>query len=548
MVKAKRIAAAVLTASLGAAGLHAQDPPAKEEGEAKPPAPEIYQWSLLDFGWGDHGLSGNAHKFSHYATAPTGLFFKDLWFAGTDPAYRHFATLSFRGEPDKDSYLQGSYAFGFGSTVLEAMMSRTDYYDDTPVTVGESRREIQEALLKQRVGGFGVSFRYRMDEQNARYEGPKPELDQRTRFWDLAGQGIFGETLVGLGLSNTRFMDYSGGQPSSEVERWYATASRQLNSAVSLTGSYSQAKISQSGIPGSKVQAFQLAGDWDIGPATSAVFNYRQDWLDLPLVHNAYVKRRVGGSAQLLHRWDGWTGQLTYRHREAERVRADHTFVDVPIWDTFEGKLSRKLAEGLRMTLRGSYEHLSGSPVMETEDSRALYWRNRKTAQVKFDRADGKFAGYGSLSWRQIENDARSFELSTTNWVVGGSYEVAPNVDVFGEYSLEENSVGGAPVDIPSYSSFFPSGRVFSLGVNWTTKPNTWWSAGYTDFTTDNDNPLLLRDGNVKGRFFTLSVNHRTKSGNEFGLTYAPWRYEDSVASQMDYTTNAIQLTAKVRF
>jgi hypothetical protein len=548
MVKAKRIAAAIFTASVGAASLHAQDQPPKEDAEKTPPEKEVYQWRLLDLGWGDHGLRGNEHKYNQYATAPSDLFFRDLWFLGTNPALSDRGLLSFRGELDKDSYLQGSYALGFGSTVLEGLMSRSDFYDDTPFTVGESRRKVQEALLRQRLGAFGLSFRYRMDEQNARYESPKPELDQRTRFWDVSGDGALGDTQFGLGLSNTRFMDYTGVQPFSEVERWYATASRQVTPTLALTGAYSHSRISQAGIPGSKVQAFQLGGDWEIGEATTAVFNFRQDWLDLPVVHNAYVKRRISGSAQLMHRWDGWSGQLSYRHKEAERVRADHTFVDVPIWDTFEGKLARKLAEGLRMTLRGSYEHLSGSPVMETTDSRALYWRNRKTAQIKLDRAMGKCSSYGSLSWRQVENSNRSFELTTTTWVLGGSYEVSPKVDAFGEFSLEENRTGGAPVDVPSYNSFFPSGRVFSLGLNWTTQPNTWWSAGYTDFTTDNDNPLLLRGGNVKGRFFTLSVKHRTKSGNEFGLTYAPWSYEDSVASQMDYTSNAIHLTAKVKF
>jgi hypothetical protein len=440
------------------------------------------------------------------------------------------------------------YEQNYGRTSFEGLMTRNNFFDARPYVIDGSQRKIQEGLLRQQLGSFGFSYRYGVDQQDQIFQPPQNDLHQRTRFWDLSTDGTYKGAQLGLGFSDTRFMDYTGIVPFSETERWNAHFARQLTGNVALDATYSQAQVSQAGLAGTTIESINLGGDWDFGPSTFLVFNYQQQWLNLPVVQNAYDRRRIAGSVQLIENYDGWSTQLKYSHRDAERVEADHTYVNVPNWDTVEARAARKLAEGLRLTLKGSYEHMSGDPVMDTQDPEALYWRNRSTAQVKIDRTNDKSTAYGSVTFRSVQNDQRDFELDTTDYLLGGSYEVSPMVEAFAEYSLEINQTGGAPADTPAYSEFFPSGRVITGGLSWSVRPSTWLSASFTDYTTANDNPLYLQDGNVAGQFLTISVKHRTRSGDEFGLTFAPWRYSDAVTSQMDYSSNIFMLTASVKF
>lgn len=548
MSNLKRIAATLISASLGAAALHAQDntPPAEpDKKEAEKP---VYSWPTLDIGWGGYGLSGLSRTFLHYATPPNGLFIDDFRFLGTDPAERNYGFVGFRGVPEQDSVLESLFAYGFGRTVFTGSMTRSNFYDNTPIVIDGSQRKVQEADFRQTVGSMRLGMVYRTDQQDDVYEPPKQDLHQRTRLWDVSGDGTLNGSQLGLGFSSVRFFDATGVYPVSDTDRWNAHFARQLTGNFALDGMFVHSQINQAGLAGCAVDSINVAGDWDLGPTTLLLFKYHEDWLDLPAVQNAYDRKRIGSSVQLMQRVDGWSTQVSYQHKESERLRMDQTYVDVPMWDTFQAKASRKLSDGVHLNLRGSYEHMSGQAVMETTDPLPLYWNNRAKAQVKVDQAADKFSSYGSVSFVDLQNNARNFELDTTSYVLGATYEVSPFVEVFGEYSLDQNQVGGAPADTPAYRSFFPSGRVITTGLSWAVRPSTWVSASFTDFTTDNDNPLFLPDGNVTGRFFTINLKHRTASGNEYGLVFAPWSFDDSVTSQMNYTTCLLMLTAAVKF
>ena len=547
-MKSKRTAAVLISAWVAASALHAQDQAPTSDADKKDTEKEVFSFPTLDLGWSSYGLGGLSHKYLQYATPPDGLFVSDFRYLTTDPLERDYGFVGFRGVPEQDSVLQAFYDRDYGRTVFEGIMTRSDFFGDTPVAIDGSRREIQEGMLRQKVGSFYVSYRYNNDQQDENFQPAQDPLHQRTRFWDLSGDGTFRGAQMGLGFSDTRFFDYTGLIPYSETERWDAHFARQFTGNLAIDGTYSQAQVSQPGLPGTNIESVNLGGDWDFGPSTFLVFNYQQQWLDLPAVQNAYDRRRIAGSAQLIENIDGWSMRLKYGHRDAERVEADHTFVDVPNWDSVEALAEKRIAQGLRVTVKGSYEHMSGNPVMDTQDPALLYWRNRSTAQMKLDRADDKSTEYASVSFKSLQNVQRDFELNTTDYLLGGTYEVGPYVEAFAEYSLEINQTGGGPVDSPSYSSFFPNGRVVTGGFSWSVRPSTSVTASFTGFSTANDNPLFLQDGNIAGEFLSISLKHRTKSGDEYGLTFAPWRYSDAVVSQMDYSANLFMLTASVKF
>lgn len=109
----------------------------------------------------------------------------------------------------------------------------------------------------------------------------------------------------------------------------------------------------------SRMETLNLAGDIALSSATVLALAFRQDKISLPVLRNAYLRERRNTNALLIHRWNRWSLHMGVRERESERVRADHSFVDVPRWWTVEGRLWGRLSKQLRLTVRGWDERLA---------------------------------------------------------------------------------------------------------------------------------------------------------------------------------------------
>jgi hypothetical protein len=96
--------------------------------------------------------------------------------------------------------------------------------------------------------------------------------------------------------------------------------------------------------------------------------------------------------------------------------------------------------------------------------------------------------------------------------------------------------------------NFLPNSRVTSLGLNWAIDRRNFLSLAFTELVTANDNPLLLRDGNYRGRFLTGVWRYRFPAGYEITLTVAPWRYRDRVVNWMDYEATIVMISGMARF
>lgn len=504
---------------------------------------------ILDVGWGDWNLRGNDTFFRRYGTPSRGFFIRDFSHLMTNDAASYRASWDVRGLPQTDHWMNATLLLNYGRTTAQVWSTRSDFTDSTPFPLPASEQKAMEALVKQRLTpDSAVTLRYSMEKKERNLEAPRPERNQRTRYLDVNAQGAIAGGQGGVGYTDFRYWDRTDRQPDTQVQRWTAHYDRNLTSAIDAGGAYTHSRITQAGRPNASVETYQLGAGWQMSERTDLTFAFRRDKIEVPVVQNAYVRERITAGGRLVHRLGAWTANIGYTHREAERVRADRSFVDVPIWDKTDVRLTGKLSEGLRMSVRGTYEHMRGRPVMVMADARSTYFDDNRMLQVKLDKTADRFGAYGSVTLRAQRNALRDVDIKTTALNLGGTFDAAPGLSFFGEFASEKTQATGEGVENRNFDAYFPSSRVVTLGASYGFKPELSLTATYTQIGTDNVNPIFERGGNYKGRYLTLGLVHRTKQGNEFGLLFAPWHYEDKTDASINYATTVIALTGKVKF
>lgn len=537
------------------APLHAQvTPPSEQETQTPPESPEAPlppppKPVSVDLGWSWWNVDGSYAKFRQYATPPNSRFLRELRYIS--PFWRTGDNLRLQlWSPTEDDYrLEGNFSFAFGATRIEAWTTRNRFITPVPDLLPTSERSVTETFIKQSLTPeFAVFVRYRQDGQNHYLESPRTPLLQNTRYWDAVAEGSLGNGQISIGYTDWRYFDRTNTFPDTGMERWHARYLWEVNPTLAIEGGFAQMQLRQQNRPNSRMDTLSLAGDIALSSATELALAFRQDKISLPVVQNAYLRERRSTSALLIHRWNRWSLQMGVREREAERVRADHSFVDVPRWWTVEGRLWGRLSKQLRLTVRGWDERLNDPPAMLTADPRSLYWDNRRFAQVKVDGGTEVFNGYAAYTYRRWANGARAVALNMNGLTLGGTWTPNDKLSLFAEYSSEAWTARSEVTQFPTLGNFVPNSRVSTVGINWNIDSRATLSLSYTNFVTDNDNPLLLRDANTEGRFFTANLNYRLPSGHELTLTIAPWIYRDEVVSLMDYDTHLVMLSLSGRF
>ncbi|MCW5941242.1 MAG: hypothetical protein KIS66_03365 [Fimbriimonadaceae bacterium] len=522
------------------------EPPAAAPDE---PAVAERKGPVLEVGWGDWNLRGSDTFFRRYGGPARGFFIKDFSHLLTNDAASYRASWDVRGLPQDDHWMNGTVVLNYGRTVLQGWSTKSEFTDSSPFTMPVSEQKAVEVLAKQRLThDAAVTLRYSMEQKDRYLEAPRPERHQRTRYLDLNAQGAVAGGQGGVGYTDFRYWDRTDKRPDTQVQRWTAHYDRNLTPTIDAGGSYAHSRITQTGSPNSTVESYALGAGWQMSDRTDLSFAFKHDKIEVPVVRNSYVRERITAGGRLVHRLGAWTANVGYTHREAERVRADRSFVDVPIWDKTDVRLTGKLGEGLRMTIRGTYEHLRGRPVMVMADTRSTYWDDNRTFQAKVDKTADRFGAYGSVTYRAQRNTLRDVNIKTTAFNLGGTFDASSSLSFFGEVSSEKTDATGEGVQNRNFDAFFPSSRVVALGASYGFKPEFSLTATYTQIGTDNVNPMFERGGNYKGRFLTLGLVHRTKQGNEFGVLFAPWHYEDKTDASVNYAASVIALTGKVKF
>lgn len=507
------------------------------------------QRAEIEFGFSNWGLDGNQNKFRQYATPTQSVFLRSLQLSPSMRFSGDATKFLLKGLGEDDYRAEGSLDLWFGRLKSNFDVSRHRFFDATPFPVGRSQREVQEATAKYLLTpDFALSVRYRMDRQDHLFESPKTPLYQRTRFWDAVAEGKVGEGQLHLSYADWRYFDRTDIRPDTSVKRWNVRYLWEPNTNLGLEWGITKFSIKQPGRPANDLETLSLSGSWSLGSETDLTWLLRRDKLDLPVVQNAWVRERRFGFADLTHRWRGWTLRFGYRQQEAERIRKDQTFVDTPRWRTLEVRISGRLLPQIRMTLRGWTQHLTHPPTMVTTDPRQLFWDDRRFAQLRLEGGSPTLNGYLVLTHRRWDNDIRAIELTSNSATLGGSWQATNRLNLFAEYAYEAWRAKSEMTAFPTLDNFVPNSRVTTVGLSWVVDKRTFFSAAYTEFVTHNDNPLLLRDGNYRGRFLTASLRYRFPAGYEVALTLAPWRYRDRVVDLMDYDATIVMISGSARF
>lgn len=517
---------------------------------------EVARPTLFELGYGDWGQSGSRNKFLQYATPPRSYFLREFRLRplhappGTDLLFN----VKSIGQPD---YIgEASLGFWYGNTRLSGSLARNRFFDPTPSLIPSSERRVDRAIIRQQLWkDFSLSYGYRNDDLNKSYQEPQQPVFLNSRYRELIAGGKFGNGYANLKFWEWDFVSHPGADRKDVLDK---TTTRALNAsyfwtparAIGLEGAYTRTWIYQPNINTARLDTLSLDGDIAVGPTTTLDFVLRQQHAQIPIIQNAFVRDQRVGALRVAQRFHGWTAQAGFRVQEAERVRGDHTFVDVPRWTTFDGKLTGRMFHIARVTLRGSTQALEHAPISVTTDTRSLYWSGRDTAQLKIDLAPSPYVtGYAQWGYHHWRNAARSTTLTNHNVTFGGDWQATPVLDFFGEFTRDIWGGRGENLDYPTLNNFVPDSQVSALGANWAFSPRATLSITYSEFgTISNDNPLLLREGNTYGAFLTVNAHYQFPRGYELGFIFAPWTFRDKVVPTQDYDAALLLITGAARF
>jgi hypothetical protein len=517
----------------------------EEKAPPKPPSP-----LLLELGWTDWNVRTNFTKFRQYATPPRGFFLRELRYDPLASPQGYQGLLSLKALFEDDYFSEGRFDYAYGLTRLEGYARRNRYFiPTTPFPIPLSERRIQEGTFKQFLSrDVALSLRFSEDDQTQNFESPRPFQVQKTRYSDALVGGKLGNGRIETGFSTWRFYDRTTVLRDTRLDRWQILYAWDALPYLGVEGSYSRFWLDQPGAPSSEVEALSFAGDLAFGRTTDLSVAWRRTKLSLPVVHNAWSREQQIGTARITQKWRNWSLQFGVRQREVERIRGDQTFVDVPRWLTFEGRLTGRLHKQVRLTLRGAWEDLQSAPPMVTDDPRPLFWGGRKHAQVRLEGGNTDVGGYASYTFRRWENDPRGVRIESNAWLVGAHWQVTPALGFFAEY-LKESWTGRSASNVfPTLDLFEPDTHTVVIGTTWVVDARTYLSVQYTEYGTANQNPLRLPDGNTGVRNFTIEARYRFPAGHEIGFVVAPWSYSDRIVPLMDYHTTVILLTGSARF
>lgn len=547
-----RIVASLAVLAVGAAWAFAQDPepPAPSpEPEQEAEALKPVKWNLIGVSALDVRHTGNAHKLHQYGRIPEGFVLRELDILmparGSIPYTRVWASGTTR-----DSSVFQARAIALDGR-LSASWSDSNHVslDPAPTDVLESGNRTVEAnvsaALTPKIAAY---WSYRERKVNQYPEVPYTPRRGRTK--SFTG-GISGEVLGGalsLSSGDRRTYSQSPNHRDSVVKHFEGSYQLRLVPALAVEGAYEWARLSAPGLPRNTRESWGFNADWDLSEQSSLNLYSRFDDYDLNISDTAYVRQRFTAGAKLSHEIGDGRLQLGYRHSEAERVRADQAFVDVPKSDQFEGRVSGKAGGGIRYVLRGSWEHTNDAAKMLTEDPRQLFWDDRVLGQLSLFKSFDRWSGYATYTNRFLQNSGRDVELGHDAYLLGANYAIDDRTSGYFEYSHEDYRGRGVTEEGYNFDDFFPSASVWALGFDFAQTLTQSFSLGLTYMTTRDANPLLLADQNVRRFEITSNFRKRLSEDSSLEVLFAPWRHEDRVVSTMDVRSAVFGLTYRTKF
>lgn len=531
----KSLCSLLVLALLGSMAV-AQDAPEPSEEPEETPAPKLNKLTLR---YSALEISGNRSTARKRGSLANGLAIEELSYLRPGNDIMPFIRLTLRDTPDRDYSFGANLISPNGATQYSLTTMHRRYQKNALTPTGDSDDYFTEARISHRSGNTGVFVAYQNTERDIQPERPRPSRYPNTQ--RIAGglQTQSGPVNASLTATQTRTTDRSNLIPRSVQQVFGAQLSGDLGPNVSLLGAATHTRVSQSALEDSKMNSLALSGIVDLWHRTSLRFDLSRQDLDLPNVETSYDRQRFSTGAQLNTYIKGWGLQLGYRHRETERVRRDRSSIDVPSWDTYEARLSRRLSDQLRVTLKGTWDDLRDSYVSGTRDTRQLTFDDRVAGQAKVDYTSDSTSIYAIYNYQFRQNRQRDVALTWHNIALGASRQVSEPLSVYGEVSFD-SIAGGNKVAATDgqLEEFFPNSMNAAAGFSLSMDSVSTLSASVNGFSTDN----------VWGVQLSASYTRQLADDRTFELTVSPWTTRDRLLHETSYRATLVTLKYSLKF
>lgn len=538
------LATAMLAAMCAAQDAGSEEEP--EEEEAKEAAPRIVQLELGAGGW---RTSGNAAKLRQYASPAGGVYVRELTLQPAGFPYDGYALLRLSGVGSDDAANGLELGFNGDRTRIWYHGARNRFYEHTSLVIPESNRKTEGITVRLLPHpDFGLTWSYSVDNQDHYFEAPREATRRRIRQWEMSANGKVGDGNLGVTVSDFRFYDRMLTLPDTSVQSWSVNGLWSQSPEADLYGSVTGRTIERSGAGVGRVNEIAAGGTLDMGALGDLSVRGETQHMNWPGMESSYVTDRRMAETMLVSRLGSMGMRLKWQYHEAERVRAGGDYLDVPKWTVVSGRMAGRIGKLLRLTLKGSSERMWQRPQMVMTDTRSALWDARDGLEIKLDGSGESLQGYAAWKFQRRGNTPRGTNVTCGTATAGLTVTLAPNLEMFGEVAYETWRGRSEAVAYPTLGNFMPDSRMTALGLSYALTQSTFFWAGYTDTATNNDNPLLLRDGNTRSHYLTLMVRHRFASGEEVSLSVAPWTYRDEVDPTMNLTATTVVMSARGRF
>jgi len=504
-------------------------PDATDDSEAK----QLY--NSLTLGYSSWNSSGNNAQMNQHGLVQGGFGIADLSILVPFEKAR-FYYLDLNGIPGDDFGLFTKAQWG-GSTSVVVNAHQFTYFDPSFGTVDPSVQKAVDATIDQQLApNFGAFVTMSSAQWQHNFPAPIASTNFTDKTVAVGVQKESGDHTFGATYTENSYSDQTGNQPSTLTDRGQLKYIGNFGPRFSAMGSIGLTRIEQQGMPDNWIRDYALSGIYDVNDNAAIGAHVGEQDLDLNGIQSAYVQRKVDSGITYNTRLGSWGLGLGYGHREEERVRADHSYVDVPEWNTYTLKLNGKLLHSYRLGVNGSIDDLSSAPVFLTDDPTLLYWSRKAKVTTKLSAGSETTSEYFSYTYRENENSMRQFSITENSVAVGGSRVFNSKLLGYAEFASDQYNSAGENALASQLGSYFGSDETFMFGLDYTRNSREGLSLVMTSFYTEDE----------WGQQIALTYRLDLGKDRNFLITYSPWLQRDRLYDVDTFT--APILTAKIGF
>lgn len=508
---------------------------AKPDSDDSEPKPKL---NTLQFGYTTWN-SGGWLQGLHQNGLIQGGFVLDRLSLLSPYSHGLFSALDLSGVPGQDFGFRLENEFG-SMTDLKIRASQFTFWDPERDVLLPSRDKAFSADLDRQIQpNWGAFVDYSYQENEHHFPPPLVQPHFTSQTVTIGTQkGFNGSNLQGV-VSEDRYTDLSGTQPLTLTDRAALNYTADLTKKLTIDAATSVNRIQQQGLPqDSWVMNYAVGGILDLDGVSTLSAHGAETILNLTNVQNAYVRKRLDSGLNYNAYLNGmWLG-AAFDHKEEERVRADHSAVDVPAWNDYNFKIDTRLGKQLKLNVKGDIDDLVHAPVFMTTDPTLLYWDRTALLAGKISGGNATNSAYVSYTYRYRRNADRDLELSWYSYALGASKVLSSKLLAYGEYESDQYSTGGASALDQQLSGYFPTSETFTAGLDYTPNMHNSVAAVINSFYTRDE----------WGQQIALTYSRDLGHDRNFQITYSPWLQRDRLYDVDSFDARILSVKLETRF